>query len=267
MIDLDTLTVQEIRQGYRLAGQPARYACLFCNTSYEDGLIYNLDGQLCTAGRAIARHIADGHESVFEQLLALDKRFIGLTDHQKNMLRLMYLGKNNTQIAAETGTAASTIRAQRFLLKEKSRQAKLMLVLADLLAERQDSPLAAAGSDSSEDLLPVSGTARQVDERFAITDSEREQIIKTYVVSREPLVLKALPVRQKRKLVLLQLIAAQFEAGRRYDEKEINVAIRPIYPDFATIRRYLIEYGFMARTPSGSAYWLRCADRPPQSPG
>ncbi|MBJ6950597.1 DUF2087 domain-containing protein, partial [Vibrio cholerae] len=29
------------------------------------------------------------------------------------------------------------------------------------------------------------------------------------------------------------------------------------YPDFVTLRRYLIEYGFLDRTDDGSQYWVK----------
>jgi len=37
----------------------------------------------------------------------------------------------------------------------------------------------------------------------------------------------------------------------------VNEIIKNRYPDFVTIRRYLIEYGFMERKPNGSEYWLK----------
>jgi len=69
--------------------------------------------------------------------------------------------------------------------------------------------------------------------------------------------LSAFPPKQKKKLVILQVIAEQFERGRKYSEKEVNGIIRPIFGDVETLRRYLIEYGFMGRTQNGSEYWLK----------
>lgn len=39
------------------------------------------------------------------------------------------------------------------------------------------------------------------------------------------------------------------------NEREVNEILKGIYPDFASLRRYLIEYGFFERTRDGSAYW------------
>ena len=174
-----------------------------------------------TAERAIARHIAEAHGSPFEQLLKLDKRFIGLTDTQKSLLRMIQAGRSNQEIARETGNAASTIRAQRFLFREKARQARLMLALTELL-EEGDKEMNESSYPSQEALNPIHDTAAQIDERFAITAADKASVIKNYVISLEPLVIKAFPVKEKRKLVLLALIAAKFEEGRSYPEKEIN---------------------------------------------
>ena len=65
------------------------------------------------------------------------------------------------------------------------------------------------------------------------------------------------PAREKRKLVVLSAIAEQFTPGRQYTEKEVNRLLGRIYEDFPYLRRLLIEYGFLERTASGSAYWRK----------
>ncbi len=56
----------------------------------------------------------------------------------------------------------------------------------------------------------------------------------------------------KRRLVM-EKIALSFEPGRRYPERDVNFAIQLIHPDYAAIRRYMIEEGFMDR--ADGAYW------------
>jgi len=102
----------------------------------------------------------------------------------------------------------------------------------------------------------IHANARMVDERYMATADEAKKIIETYFLSLEPLVLKAFPPKEKKKLVILREISKQFEKGRRYDEKEINRIIKSIYGDHTTIRRYLIEYRFLERTTDGGEYWL-----------
>ncbi|MGL4819053.1 MAG: DUF2087 domain-containing protein [Bacilli bacterium] len=37
----------------------------------------------------------------------------------------------------------------------------------------------------------------------------------------------------------------------------MNEIIRAVYEDFVTVRRALIEYGFIDRTKDGKAYWRK----------
>jgi predicted transcriptional regulator len=64
---------------------------------------------------------------------------------------------------------------------------------------------------------------------------------------------KALPAQEKKLLAVLRHILNAFESGRRYTEKEVNEIIKPFNDDFASIRRHMIEYKFMAR--ENSVYW------------
>ena len=58
--------------------------------------------------------------------------------------------------------------------------------------------------------------------------------------------------RTKRRLVL-EKITQSFEPGRRYPERDVNFMIQLIYADYAAIRRYLVDEGFLDR--ADGAYW------------
>jgi hypothetical protein len=58
-------------------------------------------------------------------------------------------------------------------------------------------------------------------------------------------------------LILLREISQRFQSGRIYREKEINEILKDVYDDYVTLRRYLIEHGFLDRKPDGSQYWLK----------
>lgn len=55
----------------------------------------------------------------------------------------------------------------------------------------------------------------------------------------------------------LRKIAAVFQDGQTYTEKEVNQMLKGVYEDYATVRRHLIEYGFLDRKRDGSQYWLK----------
>lgn len=98
-------------------------------------------------------------------------------------------------------------------------------------------------------------TASMVDARYAVTNEERQAILAACFD--EAGALRQWPAREKRKLVVLSAIAEQFKPGRQYTEKEVNRLLGRIYEDFPYLRRLLIEYGFLERTASGSAYWRK----------
>ncbi|MCZ4150164.1 transcriptional regulator, partial [Escherichia coli] len=42
-----------------------------------------------------------------------------------------------------------------------------------------------------------------------------------------------------------------------YTEKQVNELLGRVYPDYAEIRRYLVDYALLDRKQDGSEYWLR----------
>ena len=162
---------------------------------------------------------------------------------------------SDQDIARETGTSTATVRHQRFMFREKAKQARLYLAIYELaLGGRKQ---ARGTADAGNELAEIHGGAKMVDERYVVTKAEEEEIISNMFSALAPLRLKNLSPKEKKKLVILKKIAGVFERGRKYSEKEMNGILSEIYDDFATLRRYLIEYGFMDRTDDGRVYWLR----------
>jgi hypothetical protein len=241
-------TVGEIGQGYRYLAQEERYVCLICGKGFTAGLIYPQGDLLMDAERAVRAHIEAEHGSAFAFLVAMDKRYTGLTDAQRDLFKGMAEGLGDQEIARQLGVSASTVRNHRFKLREKEKQAKVFLALSQLL-EKQTGQ-----TRNKEALVPVHREATMVDDRYVITRDEREKILRTYLKDGKMVLL---PAKEKKKLVILQHVMERFEAGRTYTEKDVNEIIRAIVDDFVTVRRYLIEYGFMDRKRDGSAYWVK----------
>ena len=55
--------------------------------------------------------------------------------------------------------------------------------------------------------------------------------------------LSKFPKKQKRKLIILRHLVKKFDSNKSI-LKKVNTVIENVYPDFVTLRRYLIEYGF-----------------------
>ncbi|WP_437517908.1 metalloregulator ArsR/SmtB family transcription factor [Sorangium sp. So ce1099] len=60
-------------------------------------------------------------------------------------------------------------------------------------------------------------------------------------------VLVQMPKQWRKRRIVLEQFLARFEAGRRYREQEVNAIIQALYPDHCTIRRMLVDEGYMAR--------------------
>ncbi len=59
--------------------------------------------------------------------------------------------------------------------------------------------------------------------------------------------LTTLPAKRKKRVIVLQHILARFRPGVEYPEREVNETLRAIFDDVATLRRELVDYGFMSR--------------------
>lgn len=244
-IPYDGADLQTLKTGLVWEEKGAR--CLICGQLFSKGEIFPLKGRFFDAGRAAACHVQDAHGGMLEVLLSEEGRTNPFTENQRHLLRLIASGRTDAEIAAETHTALSTVRHQKFVFREKMKQARLVLAVCELA-------LSGAGAEQDA-ILPPHGGAKMVDDRYLITQAERDKIIAGAFSSLSPLRLKALSPKEKKKIVILGRITQELEPGRRYTEREINQLLGEIYEDFSTLRRYLIEYGFVERTRDCSAYW------------
>lgn len=74
--------------------------------------------------------------------------------------------------------------------------------------------------------------------------------------------LTSLPIGQHKKLlVIMRWVATRFEPDRRYTEPEVNTILKSVYaPDFVSLRRDMVDFGFLRRELGGGKYWLTPAD-------
>jgi ADP-ribose pyrophosphatase YjhB (NUDIX family) len=61
------------------------------------------------------------------------------------------------------------------------------------------------------------------------------------------------PVARGRRRLLLEHVAAVFEPGVRYPEREVNAILRAWYADYAALRRYLVDALLLER--ADGMYW------------
>ncbi len=245
---LTELEIEEIKNGYRFDKENNKYICNHCGKEFFTGEIYQFDNRFFDSHCAVGIHISKEHGTVFDLLISTENKYLGLTENQKSLMGLLNAGLSDNEIARQLGISSSTVRHQKFMFREKVKQAKMYLAVYEL---------AVKGNPVHENLVGIHSTATMVDDRYILTMEERDKIIKTAFSSQSPLKLIEFPAREKKKIVVLKKIVEQFDYGRSYEEKELNKILKDIYDDYPTIRRYLIEYGFMDRTKDCKEYWLK----------
>ncbi|MDR9852021.1 DUF2087 domain-containing protein [Paenibacillus sp. VCA1] len=248
--------IHDLKRGYTEDALLDTYRCLVCGHQTEKGIVYQEGGVFYEAEKSMRRHIQHEHHSMLDYLLSLDKKVTGLTDLQRKLIGFFHQGLSDHDIIAELdGGSTSTIRNHRFMLREKMKQAKLFLTVMELMEEggkHAGRSSAAAAAKQAEPPLPG-----KLGERLNISEEEHERIVRKYFAEGPGGRLTSLPKQEKRRVAVLRHIAGDFEEGRTYNEKEINELLEARYGDYVTLRRYLVEYGFLDRVPDGSEYWAK----------
>jgi RimJ/RimL family protein N-acetyltransferase len=62
-----------------------------------------------------------------------------------------------------------------------------------------------------------------------------------------------IPTQRRKRLVILERLAQDFDPGVRYDETEVSRRLKHYHPDYAALRRYLVEESLMTR--AEGVYW------------
>ncbi len=84
---------------------------------------------------------------------------------------------------------------------------------------------------------------------FGMTAAESEVLARFFRGDR----LSELPAQRHKRLVVLERLALEFEPGLRYREAEVNALLRRFHDDHATLRRALVDEGYLDR--AAGEYW------------
>jgi DNA-binding HxlR family transcriptional regulator len=87
--------------------------------------------------------------------------------------------------------------------------------------------------------LPQPGLDAEVE-----VDAYRQKVLRTFLKRGR---LTQLPAQLKKRLIVLETIAQEFEPARSYTEHEVNQILLEFHEDVALLRRELVDCGFMAR--------------------
>lgn len=236
---MQQLTSEIIEAGYFEKG--GELVCLFCGASYLKEEIFAEDSRFFTSRYQMQQHISKVHGGVLKAVLNLPQEATGISATQKNILSLFAVDLTDEEIAQQLTVSTSTIRNHRFKLKEKKRQAQYFLaVMAQL--ERSNKKMQA------EEI-----SIANYDDRFNISEKERQKVLQNFLDEKGWA--ETIPSKEKSKIILLQKLIGEFNEEKTYTEAQVNQIIQQMFADFVSVRRYLIQYGFLGRTKDGQKYW------------
>ena len=239
-------SLQELKNGYIYSKENEKYTCLFCGESFNEGEIYNRQEKFYNAEKIMKFHIEEVHGGVFKYLLNMNKKYTGLSENQKEVLKCLEKGMTDQETAYNLKLSQSTIRNYRFKFREREKQAKIYTAIMELLN---------TNTKEEYQFVEPHKTASMIDDRYSITKDDAQKIIDRYFDGTGKLI--DFPAKEKRKIIILSKISQNFKEGMDYTEKEVNRILKRIYEDYVLIRRYLIEYGYMDRSKDCSKYWIK----------
>lgn len=94
------------------------------------------------------------------------------------------------------------------------------------------------------------GPPREAGIALGAANEDEETVLRTFFREGR---LTEIPSKEAKRRIVLERIAVEFEPGVRYDEKTVNAIVGRFYNDYAAIRRYLVDEGFLDR--DHGEYW------------
>jgi hypothetical protein len=81
-------------------------------------------------------------------------------------------------------------------------------------------------------------------------DRGRASVLRAFIVDGR---LVSIPAARGKRRIILEHIVSGFEPGVKYPEREVDAVLRAWHPDYASLRRHLIDEDLMAR--AEGVYW------------
>jgi hypothetical protein len=85
---------------------------------------------------------------------------------------------------------------------------------------------------------------------LGVASDDDEAVLRHFLVGGR---LREIPAKRSKRLVILDRLALEFDVGVRYREREVNDVLRRFHDDYASLRRYLVDEGFLSR--ERNEYW------------
>ena len=94
------------------------------------------------------------------------------------------------------------------------------------------------------------GPPRDAGLALGAANEDEEIVLRTFFRNGR---LTEIPGKAAKRRIVLERIASEFEPGVHYDEKEVNATVGAFFNDYASLRRYLVDEGFLDR--DAGIYW------------
>jgi hypothetical protein len=141
-----------------------------------------------------------------------------------------------SSVADRTGLPARTVVAA---IRRLQQGGLVNVVDGRLVAE------IGAFKDSVREFAPAATEAEPLD-----PDRQKAAVLRAFMADGR---LVQIPATRSKRLVVLEHLAACFEPGVKYPEKAVDAILRAWHPDYASLRRYLIDECLLAR--ENAIYW------------
>jgi biotin operon repressor len=94
------------------------------------------------------------------------------------------------------------------------------------------------------------GPPREAGLALGAANEDEEAVLRTFFRKGR---LTEIPAKESKRRIVLERIAIEFEPGIHYSEKEVNAVVGRFFNDYASLRRYLVDEGFLDR--ERGEYW------------
>jgi hypothetical protein len=154
------------------------------------------------------------------------------------------------------GSLASSPKTQRELVEKLSlpahrvRRHLAKLTAADVVEVDPDRRTYRLRSETLRDAAKEAGPSRDPGLALGAVYDEEEAVLRSYFRGGR---LIEIPAKHQKRAIVLGRLALEFEVGVRYTEREVNDTLKRFLDDYASLRRYLVDEGFLSR--ERGEYW------------
>ena len=146
-------------------------------------------------------------------------------------------------------TTVAEVRTATGLGARAAGKALARLVDAELVIRGDDGTYVVIGEAIRQAAI-AAAPARSPEEVDTDVSDDAAKVLRSFFREGQ---LTSIPTQHAKKLVVLDRLAQEFGIGARYQERQVNAILRRFHPDVASLRRYLVDEGFLDR--DAGEYW------------